>query len=415
MTRRYLADGDRPAVDLELSGTNQRGAITTPAPRRSCCRAAREARAASRSARRRDRPPGRARRDRGGCSRAGEPHRRRAMSAAGERIAIDAHTTSTTRSRSCTSGPSSTSRRAGATRRDEEATRCAPHDRAPTTRRGTRCSVPPDSSCRCGSPSTAASCVGAEVASAMENELRPHRLHRLNPLGLNNTAAALFAWGTEDQRRRFLPPIVRNEERWCQLFSEPGAGSDLASLATRAERDGDEWVITGQKVWTTWADESDFAILLARTNPVQPKNRGITYFLLDLHQPGVDIRPLRHITASASSTRCSSTLCGCPTPIASARSTTAGESARRRCRANGRWLPALVRVASGASAARAHNGSSRWCGPVARRATRSRVNAWSRSGPKSRSEAGRTRGAGQPRRGQSPGAAASVGKVHQPA
>ena len=89
---------------------------------------------------------------------------------------------------------------------------------------------------------------------------------------------------------------MRNEEVWCQLFSEPGAGSDLASLATRAERDGDNWLVTGQKVWTTWAHLADFGVLLARTDPDVPKRQGITYFLVDLHQPGVDVRPLRHIT-----------------------------------------------------------------------------------------------------------------------
>ena len=133
------------------------------------------------------------------------------------------------------------------------------------------------------------------TARVIDGELRPFNLGRLNPLGLNNTAPALYAYGTEEQRLRFLPPMVRNDEKWCQLFSEPGAGSDLASLATRAERDGDVWRVTGQKVWSTWAHFSDFAILLARTDADLPKRQGITYLLLDLHQAGVDVRPLRHI------------------------------------------------------------------------------------------------------------------------
>lgn len=137
--------------------------------------------------------------------------------------------------------------------------------------------------------------LGVAQARVAESVLAPYNLGRLNPLGLNNTAPALFAHGTPEQQARFLPPIVRNEERWCQLFSEPGAGSDLASLATRAALDGEEWVLTGQKVWTTWADRSDFAICLARTDPSVPKRRGITYFLVDLHGSGVEIRPLRHL------------------------------------------------------------------------------------------------------------------------
>src|SRR5271156_6522544 len=134
-----------------------------------------------------------------------------------------------------------------------------------------------------------------DAARRVEQELSPFNLGRLNPLGLNLAAPALFAHGTEDQRLRFLPPIVRAEEIWCQLFSEPGAGSDLASLATRAEHDGDEWVVTGQKVWTTWAHLSDWAVLLARPDVDVPKRKGLTYFLINLHQPGVDVRPLRHI------------------------------------------------------------------------------------------------------------------------
>ena len=133
-------------------------------------------------------------------------------------------------------------------------------------------------------------------ARVVESVLAPYNLGRLNPLGLSLAAPALYAHGTEEQRLRFLPPIVRNEEVWCQLFSEPGAGSDLASLATRAERDGGEWVITGQKVWSTWAHLADFGVLLARTDSDVPKRKGITYFLLSMHQPGVEVRPLRHIT-----------------------------------------------------------------------------------------------------------------------
>jgi len=133
-------------------------------------------------------------------------------------------------------------------------------------------------------------------ARAAEAVLAPYNLGRLNPLGLNLAAPALFAHGTEDQRLRYLPRIVDSSERWCQLFSEPGAGSDLASLATRAELDGDTWLITGQKVWTTWAHEADWGVLLARTDPDAPKRDGITYFLVDLHQPGVEVRPLRHLT-----------------------------------------------------------------------------------------------------------------------
>ncbi|MCU1365559.1 MAG: acyl-CoA dehydrogenase protein [Ilumatobacteraceae bacterium] len=132
-------------------------------------------------------------------------------------------------------------------------------------------------------------------ARVLDSVLSPFNLGRLNPLGLNNAAPALFAYGTEEQRLRYLPPIVRNEEKWCQLFSEPGAGSDLASLATRAVRDGDVWVLTGQKVWTTWAHQSRFGLCLARTDPQAPKRNGLTYFIVDLEDPRVEVRELRHI------------------------------------------------------------------------------------------------------------------------
>ncbi len=120
-----------------------------------------------------------------------------------------------------------------------------------------------------------------------------------NIIGIGMGAGVLVAHGTEEQKRRWLRPMFTTEEIWCQLFSEPDAGSDLAGLATRAVRDGEEWVINGQKVWTSLAHVAKWGLLVARTDPEAVKHQGLTYFVVDMQAPGVEVRPIYQITGEA--------------------------------------------------------------------------------------------------------------------
>ncbi|MDI3408107.1 acyl-CoA dehydrogenase family protein [Streptomyces cavernicola] len=122
---------------------------------------------------------------------------------------------------------------------------------------------------------------------------------RVNHIGEQLLGPTLIAFGTPEQRARFLPKIVAVEELWCQGYSEPDAGSDLANVRTRAERDGDEWVVTGQKIWTSLAHESDWCFVVARTEPGSTRHQGLSYLLVPLHRPGVDIRPITQLTGTS--------------------------------------------------------------------------------------------------------------------
>jgi alkylation response protein AidB-like acyl-CoA dehydrogenase len=258
------------------------------------------------------------------------------------------------------------------------------------------------------------------MARQIDEELRPLNLGRLNPLGLNLAAPALFAYGSEEQRLRFLPRIVRNEERWCQLFSEPGSGSDLASLATRALRVGDEWIVTGQKVWTTWAHLSTHAVLLARTDPDVPKRDGITYFLLELDQPGVEVRPLRHLGGEVDfnevfldgarvpdSQRVGDVGAGwkvAGATLSGERQMVSGSGSGGVDRIGGSGADSLVRLARRLAAAGKAGG---WSNPVHRDRvvqlwSEERIRQWTNLRVRANLRAGR-----------SPGPESSIGKVHQ--
>ncbi|SFN68102.1 Acyl-CoA dehydrogenase [Pseudonocardia ammonioxydans] len=135
--------------------------------------------------------------------------------------------------------------------------------------------------------------VFADEAAAFDLPLYPFMI------GMGMCGPTIVDLGTTEQRERYLPPLLRGEEIWCQLFSEPGAGSDVASLQARAVLDGDRWVVNGQKVWTTNAQFADYGALLARTDPDRPKHAGLTMFIVDMHAPGVTVRPLKDMSGRA--------------------------------------------------------------------------------------------------------------------
>jgi alkylation response protein AidB-like acyl-CoA dehydrogenase len=146
---------------------------------------------------------------------------------------------------------------------------------------------------------------GGRGASLVQQLIYNEELSRANPpmlvngLGIMLVGPTIIHWGTEEQKKRYVPKILSGEEIWCQGYSEPGAGSDVASLQTRAVEEGDYFIVNGQKVWTSDAHHADYCILLVRTDPEAPKHKGISYILVDMHSPGVSVRPLVQITGDA--------------------------------------------------------------------------------------------------------------------
>ncbi len=138
-----------------------------------------------------------------------------------------------------------------------------------------------------------------DILARLRGEGASFTNYQVNILGIGMGGPVLSAHGTDEQKERWLRPMFTAEEIWCQMFSEPGAGSDIAGLSMKAERDGDEWVVNGQKVWTTLAHVSSWGMLVTRTDPDVPKHQGLTYFVVDMNSPGIEVRPLYQITGEA--------------------------------------------------------------------------------------------------------------------
>jgi len=130
----------------------------------------------------------------------------------------------------------------------------------------------------------------------LEESARIGAPDHIGGIGLGMAGPTIIAWGSDEQKQRYLAPLLSGDEVWCQGFSEPGSGSDLAGARTRAELDGDEWVVNGQKVWSSWAHIADWCILVVRSDPDAEKHRGLSFLLVDMHTPGVEVRPLKQIT-----------------------------------------------------------------------------------------------------------------------